>query len=232
VWSGWLGEKWHADDGGCANLTVCSTHTLPRAMQWDAELKRMITPPIPQLELLRGRQLASLSKLVMKDGAMQLLKGVRGMQLEIIANFALPVAAGTSTVGIASRMNSDGSQRSDCAVTFNADGAGGATLNVTIKNQGAIVDTNPRRGDPHFQELPLKASDTQVELRCFVDHSVIEAYGFGGRTAVSARSYPLDDAVDVGIFAIGADAQLLSLKAFEMDSIWIDHVLEPAVQLV
>merc|ERR1719329_831744 len=163
---------------------------------------------------------------------MESLDGVRGMQLEIIANFAIPDAGVTSTVGLATRMNSDGSQRSDCAVTFNADGAGGATVNVTVKNQGAIVDTNPRRGDPHWQELPLKASDTQMELRCFVDHSVIEAYGFGGRTAVSARSYPLDSAVDVGIFAMGTDAELLSLKAFEMDSIWIDHVLEHEVQLV
>lgn len=125
-------------------------------------------------------------------------------------------------------MNANGSQRSDCAVTFNADGAGGATLNVTVKNQGAIVDTNPRRGDVHFQDLPLKVSDKTVQLRCFVDHSVIEAYGSGGRAAVSARSYPLDDALDVGVFAAGADARLLSLEAFEMDSIWIDH-LESAV---
>ena len=58
VWSGWLGEEWLVPAPGghgrqCANLSVCSTHVLPRAMVWDPALRRMLTPPVPQLAALR-----------------------------------------------------------------------------------------------------------------------------------------------------------------------------------
>lgn len=70
--------------------------------------------------------------------------------------------------------------------------------------------------------LPLKPSESTVTLRCYIDHSVLEAYGTDGRAAITWRTYPLDTAVGVALWAEGAAATLLTLEAYEMDSIWID----------
>ena len=46
----------------CArNASVCSTHTLPRSLLYDPELKAHVTPPIPQTELLRKAKLHSIA---------------------------------------------------------------------------------------------------------------------------------------------------------------------------
>lgn len=225
VWAGWLHERWLVPGPKkgkvCANVTVCCTHTLPRAMFYDEELKRMVTPPIPQLKLLREEHIVSLKKRIVLDGKLQLIDGVNGMQLELIATFALPHSDTPVTLGVATRVASDLSQRTDCSVTFFS--TRNATLNTKVNNTRGIVLT-PRKGDIHSIPLPLKASDHNVTLHCFVDHSVIEAYGMGGRSVISTRTYPFDNATLVGIFASGTNVTLLSFDAFAIGSIWIDDI--------
>ena len=69
--------------------------------------------------------------------------------------------------------------------------------------------------------LPLKPPETTVELRCYIDHSVLEAYGTDGRAAITSRTYPLNQALGAGLWAEGGAATLLTLEAYEMDSIWV-----------
>ena len=46
-------ERFMDSSHGCINATVCNTHTLPRALIYDPEIKAHITPPVPQTDLLR-----------------------------------------------------------------------------------------------------------------------------------------------------------------------------------
>ena len=138
--------------------------------------------------------------------------------------------------GLATRLGAE--QRTDCRVTI--DGASGnASLGFCVNNTSptATVVTPARKGKSNNVALPLVAADKNITLRCFVDHSVVEAYGMDGRAAISARTYPSDAAVGVGVFATATPTAetettttttttvtLLELEAYEMDTIWVDHL--------
>ena len=62
--------------------------------------------------------------------------------------------------------------------------------------------------------------DEPLDLRVFVDKSVVEVFA-NGRQAIALRVYPeREDSVGVSIRAQGRDAALLSLDAWRMKSIW------------
>ena len=138
-----------------------------------------------------------------------LLPRVTGMQLEIRTIWALPPMAATQWpvgFGVAMRLNADQTQRTDCGVTFFSPR--NASLTTLISNTGAIVDTP--HDEAHSLVLPIKPRETNVTLHCFIDHSVLEAYGANGRAAITARTYPLDDALGVGLWAEGSNARRCS----------------------
>ncbi len=59
-----------------------------------------------------------------------------------------------------------------------------------------------------------------IELRIFVDRSVVEVYAEGGHY-LGKRIYPArPDSLGVQIFSLGGRATLHSLEAWEMDAIW------------
>ena len=59
-----------------------------------------------------------------------------------------------------------------------------------------------------------------LELRVFIDRSVIEIFA-NDRQCLTLRVYPeRDDSRGVSVFARGADARLLSLDCWQMRSIW------------
>ena len=37
----------------------------------------------------------------------------------------------------------------------------------------------------------MKPSDSNITLRVYIDHSVIEAYAQGGRAVITSRTYPM-----------------------------------------
>ena len=67
--------------------------------------------------------------------------------------------------------------------------------------------------------LPMKQGEL-LELRVFIDHSVIEVFA-NDRQCLTVRVYPgLDDSRGVSLFARGGDARLISLDCWQMRSIW------------
>jgi beta-fructofuranosidase len=64
------------------------------------------------------------------------------------------------------------------------------------------------------------APDEPLKLRVFVDRSVVEVY-VNGKQCLAVRVYPgREDSVGVSLRAQGRDAQLRSLDAWQMQSIW------------
>ena len=95
VWTSWV----HDGGGYCShNASVCSTHTLPRTLLWDAEIQAHVSPPVPQTRLLRKAKLHSIAQpMPLGAGSFVALPAAveaSGMQLEIEATFSLPFPPG------------------------------------------------------------------------------------------------------------------------------------------
>ena len=64
------------------------------------------------------------------------------------------------------------------------------------------------------------AADEALELRVFVDRSVVEVF-VNGRQCVAVRVYPdRDDSLGVSFRSQGVDGEIRSLRAWQMRSIW------------
>jgi beta-fructofuranosidase len=72
---------------------------------------------------------------------------------------------------------------------------------------------------PETAPVTIKQGE-KLSLRIFVDKSVVEVF-VNGRQCVAARVYPgLKNSTGVSIRAQGQSAQLLSLDAYQMKSIY------------
>ena len=64
------------------------------------------------------------------------------------------------------------------------------------------------------------AADEVLELRVFIDKSVVEVF-VNGKQCVAVRVYPdRDDSVGVSFRSQGVDSEIKSLQAWQMKSIW------------
>jgi sucrose-6-phosphate hydrolase SacC (GH32 family) len=239
VWTSWVHERYTTSDGGCINATVCSTHTLPRTLLYDADLRAHVTPPVPQTDLLRVQKLFSLpAPLALAAGAPHDLPATAaGMQLEIRATFALPLAEGLE-VGVHTRRSSDGLQQTTSSVRVGAPAHPDASTSLTVATLRNDV-SNAAGVLPHPQawsqsiHFPIKPTDRNLTLVVYVDHSIVEAYAQHGRGVATTRTYPTDDALGVSVFCTraaegharaAAGATLLALDVWRMDEIWVDTV--------
>ncbi|MEE8045499.1 MAG: GH32 C-terminal domain-containing protein, partial [Dehalococcoidia bacterium] len=68
---------------------------------------------------------------------------------------------------------------------------------------------------------PLDIDDDQpVELRIFVDRSIVEVFA-NGRQCLTLRAYPdRDDSVGVSLFARGGSAKFTDIEAWQMECVW------------
>eukprot|EP00947_MAST-08B_sp_MAST-8B-sp1_P006447 g6447.t1 len=220
VWTSWIHELYLDRHGGCVNETVCSTHTLPRALAFDPELQAHVTPPVPQTALLRRKLLHSLhgTPTELGDDVMRIPEApASGLQLEILATFALPSESESLVVGINAREGT--AQRTSAFITVDSGIATAsesplpalrsASLEVHVNNTNQIIPGRARQLSRHQVPFAIKESDSNVTLRVFVDHSVVEAYSTEGRGVVTSRTYPTDDALGASLFcAVNTDCEL------------------------
>jgi beta-fructofuranosidase len=208
--------------------------TLPRSLLYDPQTRAHVTPPVPQTELLRKAKLHGITTPteLAANGSLPMPQLVHrsGMQLEVVATFALPLPAGT-TVGVASRCSADGAQRTESFMGLQApdeEAAAAALARAGVKQAtvgSRVQDANGLGNGQKQLSFAMPADDTNVTLRVFVDHSVLETYAQGGRGVVTQRMYPTDDALGVEVFCAGpAGVTLLALEIFQIDTIWKDKV--------
>ncbi|WP_436927545.1 glycoside hydrolase family 32 protein [Halosimplex amylolyticum] len=107
------------------------------------------------------------------------------------------------------------------------DGAEHTTITYYPDTDSLGLDTTEStlRGDTHDRPptaAPLVLGDDEpLRLRVFIDRSVVEVFA-NGRQAITSRVYPeRDDSVGVAAFARRGDAELVSLDAHQMASIWV-----------
>jgi sucrose-6-phosphate hydrolase SacC (GH32 family) len=71
-----------------------------------------------------------------------------------------------------------------------------------------------------YMTAPLAAQDGKIRLHIFVDQSSIEVFANDGVLTMSALMFPNPDSLGIELFGENGGANLLSLTAWSLDSIW------------
>jgi beta-fructofuranosidase len=90
---------------------------------------------------------------------------------------------------------------------------------ISLDNSRSSAQPDVRSRPPETAQVALEKGEP-LKLRVFIDKSVVEVF-VNGKQCVALRVYPgRQDSVGVSLRAQGQDAQLQSLDAWQMKSIW------------
>jgi beta-fructofuranosidase len=90
---------------------------------------------------------------------------------------------------------------------------------ISLDNTRSSILPDVRSRPPETAQVALNKGES-LKLRVFVDKSVVEVFA-NGKQCVALRVYPgREDSVGVSLRAQGQDAQLKSLDAWQMRTIW------------
>jgi len=180
--------------------------SLPRVLELESE-HVTVTPP-SELTSLRTDE-RTVEPGTISANSERLLDDIGGRSIEIHAQITPDEAA---EVGIRVLRSSDGAERTTVSYWDAVDSLG--------------IDTGASTSNPHVlgrtPEIgPLELSDGEpLDLRVFVDRSVIEVFA-NGRQSLTTRVYPSRDLnAGISLFARRGAAKLDSMTVWDMRSIW------------
>ncbi len=167
--------------------------TLPRVLNLDAG-NRLVQSPAPELEKLRRGKMPPVEGLVLNDTA-RAIDGIRGHTMEVRAAFE---PGDARSFGLLVRRSDDG-------------------------KKGIVIQCDGKQIEVAGTRAPLPAGQKVIDLRVFLDRSVLEVYA--GGECLTRVIYPGPDDLGVEAFARGGTATVRRLEAWPMASIWAkgDH---------
>ena len=185
--------------------------------------------PVAELEALRGEH-TQIAEMVVRDRvgntvadptrSTVVLDQVRGDRLEIRAVFEWDRV---EEFGLGVRCSGDG--REQTLIRFNTD-PNQLDREVLPTTRELVLDVtrssmNPEVSNRESQRCHVDlAQGEPVELRVFVDRSVVEVV-VNRRHYLGKRIYPARaDSVGVQVFARGGEVKLRSMDGWQMDSVW------------
>lgn len=90
---------------------------------------------------------------------------------------------------------------------------------VTLETSYSSILPRARSRAPETAPFLLQ-TDEIINLRVFIDKSVVEVF-VNGKQCVAARVYPgLEESIGVSLYSRGQDSELISLDAWQMKNIW------------
>ena len=179
----------------------------------------LLIDPVEELEILRGDHKQICDMRVASDSTVT-LDDVKGDRLELAAVFDWDRV---EEFGLAVRCSPDG--REQTLIRFNTDPNQNNCPEVPTTRELVLDVTrsssNPDVSNRESQRCHLELPQGQpLELRVFVDRSVVEVVA-NRRHYLAKRIYPaLSDSLGVQLFARGGDARLRTLDAWRMDAVW------------
>ena len=179
----------------------CGVYGLPRVLWLGDDERTLHMAPVPELERLR-RNPQEFADVSVTDGSAVPLAGIDGRSCEI----GVRIDPGSAQqAGLRVRTSPDGSE-----TTLLYYDAAARQLRFDATRSGT-------RGRPVLEKAPLElAPDEPLQLRVFIDKSVIEVFA-NDRQAITRRVYPEGDASDgVALFARGGSAACSAIRAWEM----------------
>ncbi|MDI7274800.1 MAG: glycoside hydrolase family 32 protein [Anaerolineae bacterium] len=182
--------------------------SLPQVLSLDAG-GTLVGRPAPEVEALRGRHFR-LVDLALGAGV-QVLPEVRGEHLEILATIE---PGGADALGLLVRRSPGGEE--ETLIVYDR-----ARASLAIDRRRSSLEGEAARD---VREAPLALAEGEpLELRIFLDGSVLEVFA-GHGVYIAGRIYPgRADSLGVALFAEGGPARA-SLDVWEMESIWQRYV--------
>lgn len=240
---GWVGET----DSEDADLLKgwASLQTIPRVVTYDQRTHTNILQwPVEELEELRSESIESES-VALKPGSIVNLNLTNAAQLDIIAEFSVDPEALRTSVGDDVINNcsaaavrqalgpfgllvlADNSLSELTPVYFHiAKASDGTVKNWLCTDLSRSTLASGVDKEVHGGPVPV-LEDEKYKMRLLVDHSIVEAFGQGGRTCITSRIYPtkaINGAARVFLFnnatdvSVTASVKIYSLKSAEIDS--------------
>lgn len=206
VWIGWFSNWQYAN----AEPTVLwrGGLTIPRTLtlrQYSDGL-RMVQQPIKELQGLRHEKLRIANASVPDANQRIQSASVTGETYEIEAELQLGPA---EEAGFRVR-------NGPAAETLVGVNAGSSSVFVDRTKSGEVSFSKDFPGR-HSAKLEKTAT---VKLHIFVDRSSIEVFANDGERLISDRMYPPPGSDRLELYAKGSGAMLVSLKVWQLDSIW------------
>ncbi|MEN4042631.1 MAG: glycoside hydrolase family 32 protein, partial [Anaerolineaceae bacterium] len=201
---GWMQEArsiaWQLEAGWSGLLS------LPRTIDLDPA-GRVSIQPHRVVAQLRGESYF-WDRRELLDGQMY-TAGIQGRALELQAVFSMDAPA--REVGLRLFCSPAGDEYTEIVY----DREKGA---LSLRRSHASLDSRANRDD-RGGELELEPGE-DLELRIFIDHSVIEVFA-NGRAALTGRVYPVrKDSTGIQVFSKGGNGSLAGLNAWRMLPVW------------
>ena len=139
---------------------------------------------------------------------------VRGNAIELIAE----IDPGTAPMVEMNVLRSPNREEYTRIGFFKERGFRGQSL-ISLDTSYASTAPDVRSRAPETAPVVLE-EDEMLELRVFIDKSVVEVF-VNGKQCVAARVYPdREDSLGISFRSQGVDSKLVSLRTWEMKSIW------------
>jgi fructan beta-fructosidase len=183
--------------------------SLPRtlALRQSGDDVTLAQRPIAELERLRGKHVQRRD--ISLKGELDLSAELPGSQLEIIAEFEVGDAG---AVGLVVR------QGHGEATEIGFHAAAGEVY--VDRRTSSVVEFQEGFAGRHAG--PLTPVDGRVKLHVFVDRSSVEVFAGDGETTVTDLVFPSATSVGWQVFSLGGEAKLISLDAWQLNSVWHD----------
>ncbi len=192
--------------------------TLPRKLTL-LDRNHLAIEPAGDIESVRGEH-KHVDKMTLPANEEVVLEGVQGSAMEIVARID-PKGASMIELDVLRSANAEETTR---ILFFRERGQ----RDRSVKGRPSVVTLDMTRSSilsdatsrPPESAPVIMARGEPLELRIFVDKSVVEVF-VNGKQCIAARVYPgREDSVGVSLRAQGQDAQLKSLDAWQMKSIY------------
>jgi fructan beta-fructosidase len=183
-----------------------SAQSIPRDVRLETvdDNVQLVQKPIPELRELRQSE-SNNENMLINAGTSAL--STKGKALEIVAEFKVGTA---SQFGLKVRTGSG----EETLVGYDAP-AGEVFVDRTNSGQVSFSNLFPGR-----QTAPLPAENGRVKLHIFVDWSSVEVFGGDGQTVITDQIFPMPSSDGLALFANGGTAKLVSLRTWQLRSIW------------
>ncbi|GAB4825934.1 Beta-fructofuranosidase, soluble isoenzyme I [Ancistrocladus abbreviatus] len=233
---GWVGETDTDDDD--LRKGWASVQTIPRVVTFDSKTRTNILQwPVEELESLRSDS-KQFDDIFLEPGSVVELDIGSATQLDISVELEVYANASNITLDVINSCNAttkrgaagpfgllvlaDESLSELTPIYFSV----GETANGTLKHffctdQSRSSEATEVNKQVYGGPVPV-LEDEKFSMRVLVDHSIVEAFGQGGRTCITSRIYPtqpIDGAAKVFLFNNATNLSIVaSVKIWQMES--------------
>jgi len=210
LWLGWMNNWDYAQDIPTAPWRSAQTVARSVSLRSVDGTPYLNQQPVEELNMLRDDHVRVGRQTLTNETTSLAEHGVTGRVLELAATFA---PGDAETMGLHVRTGDD----EKTVVGYDA-----ATDSVFVDRTTSGASTFHEAFAAH-NAAPLPSSGDRVKLHVLVDWSSVEVFADDGVQVLTHRIFPDSSSNGVAAFATGGTAQLVSLDAWSLRSIWSDR---------